>query len=132
MPDFLDLYDYRRRVAAMYRKRAEALQSGEDAALVLQRFRETRDVLFATLHFDVERHPRKLLAGGNENLFRTKLSQKLDLPLPKRLAAKNNLRLVPAHPPRLAASEQDRGKSHGAMLSLGRLAASAFRAMILP
>ena len=54
MPDFLDLYDYRRRVAAMYRERAEALQSGEDAALVLQRFRVARNALFAT-------HPQSAL-----------------------------------------------------------------------
>src|SRR5215469_8325934 len=54
MSDFLDLYDYRRRVAAMYRERAEAMLAGEDAAMVLQRFRETRDALFAT-------HPQSAL-----------------------------------------------------------------------
>src|ERR1700694_3877694 len=62
MPDFLDLYDYRGRVAAMYRKRTEALQSGEDAALVLQRFRETRDVLFAT-------HPQSALDEEQRKQF---------------------------------------------------------------
>src|SRR5437588_4385206 len=63
MPDFLDLYDYRRCVAAMYRERAEALQSGEDAALVLQRFRETRDALFAT-------HPQSALDEEQRQQFK--------------------------------------------------------------
>ena len=62
MLDFLDLYDYRRRVAVMYRKRAEALQSGEDAALVLQRFREARDALFAT-------HPQSALDEEQRKQF---------------------------------------------------------------
>ena len=48
MADYLALYDYRARVAAFYRKRNQALLAGEDAALVLQRFREKRDQLFAT------------------------------------------------------------------------------------
>jgi uncharacterized protein len=47
MPDYLDLYDYRSRVAAMYRERKRAILAGEDAATVLQRFREERDDLFA-------------------------------------------------------------------------------------
>src|SRR5437660_12601410 len=62
MPDFLDLYDYRRRVAAMYRERAEALQSGEDAALVLQRFRVARNALFAT-------HPQSALDEEQRKQF---------------------------------------------------------------
>ena len=62
MPDFLDLYDYRHRVAAMYRERAEALQSGEDAALVLQRFRAARDALFAT-------HPQSALDEEQRKQF---------------------------------------------------------------
>lgn len=47
MSDYLDLYDYRCRVAAMYRERKEALLAGEDAEIVWQRFRETRNNLFA-------------------------------------------------------------------------------------
>jgi uncharacterized protein (DUF1684 family) len=45
--DYLDLYDYRLRVTAMYRERNEALHGGEDPAQVWQRFRERRDDLFA-------------------------------------------------------------------------------------
>jgi uncharacterized protein len=46
MSDYLDLYDFRCRVAVMYRERLRAMVAGEDAASVLQRFRETRDELF--------------------------------------------------------------------------------------
>ena len=62
MSDFLDLYDYRRRVAAMNRKRVEALHSGEDAALVLQRFREARNALFAA-------HPQSALDEEQRKQF---------------------------------------------------------------
>lgn len=62
MADFLDLYDYRRRVGTMYRKRAEALLAGEDATLVLQHFRETRDELFAT-------HPQSALDEEQRKQF---------------------------------------------------------------
>ena len=47
MSDYLDLYDYRTRVTEMYRKRRQSTLAGEDAASVLQRFREFRDELFA-------------------------------------------------------------------------------------
>ena len=47
MSDYLDLYDYRCRVADMYRMRRQALLAGEDAATVLQLFREARNELFA-------------------------------------------------------------------------------------
>ena len=47
MSDYLDLFDYRCRVAEMYRTRRQATLAGEDAAAVLQRFREARDELFA-------------------------------------------------------------------------------------
>ncbi len=47
MSDYLDLYDYRCRVAEMYHARRQATLAGEDAAMTLQRFRETRDELFA-------------------------------------------------------------------------------------
>lgn len=47
MSEYLDLYDYRRRVAAMYLERKRATLAGEDAATILRRFREARDDLFA-------------------------------------------------------------------------------------
>ena len=47
MSDYLDLYDYRCRVADMYRMRRQATLAGEDAAMILQRFRKARDKLFA-------------------------------------------------------------------------------------
>jgi uncharacterized protein (DUF1684 family) len=47
MSDYLDLYDYRTRVAEMYRTRRQATLNEEDAASVLQRFRESRNELFA-------------------------------------------------------------------------------------
>jgi len=47
MSDYLDLYDYRRCVAEMYLKHRNSILAGEDAASVLQHFRETRDELFA-------------------------------------------------------------------------------------
>ena len=47
MSEYLDLYDYRSRVAEMYSERKRAMIAGEDAATTLQRFRETRDELFA-------------------------------------------------------------------------------------
>src|SRR5947208_2539899 len=47
MSDYLDLYDYRTHVAEMYRTRRQATLEGEDAASILQRFREARDELFA-------------------------------------------------------------------------------------
>ena len=46
MSDYLDLYDYRCRVADLYRMRRQATLAGEDAASVLQRFREARNELF--------------------------------------------------------------------------------------
>ena len=47
MSDYLDLYDYRCRVAAMYRERTQAIVAGEDPASVLERFRQARNDLFA-------------------------------------------------------------------------------------
>jgi uncharacterized protein (DUF1684 family) len=47
MSDYLDLYDYRTCVAEMYRTRRQATLAGEDAASVVQRFRASRDELFA-------------------------------------------------------------------------------------
>lgn len=54
MSDYLDLYDYRCRVAAMYRERTEAYLAGEDADTILQHYREARNDLFAT-------HPQSAL-----------------------------------------------------------------------
>ena len=50
-PTWLDLYEWRRRVADIYRERERALIGGEDPALVLDRFRAQKDELFA-------RHPQ--------------------------------------------------------------------------
>jgi uncharacterized protein len=63
MSDYLDLYDYRCRVAAMYRERMRATLAGEDAATVLQRFREARDGLFA-------HHPQSALDEEQQRHFR--------------------------------------------------------------
>jgi uncharacterized protein len=54
MSDYFDLYDYRCRVAAMYRERNRAYLAGEDAETIWQHFRETRNALFA-------RHPQSAL-----------------------------------------------------------------------
>ena len=62
MSAYLDLYDYRNRVAAMYRERNRALENGEDAATVLQRFREQRDLLFA-------QHPQSALDEEQRRAF---------------------------------------------------------------
>ena len=47
MSEYFELYDYRCRVAAMYRERNRAYLAGEDAEAIWRRFRETRDALFA-------------------------------------------------------------------------------------
>jgi uncharacterized protein (DUF1684 family) len=54
MSAYLDLYDYRCRVAALYRERNTAFLTGEDAVSVLKRFRQRRDNLFAS-------HPQSAL-----------------------------------------------------------------------
>jgi uncharacterized protein (DUF1684 family) len=54
LPTWLDLYDYRRRVAGLYRQRERALRAGEDERDVLQKFRAGRDALFAA-------HPQSAL-----------------------------------------------------------------------
>ena len=46
MSDYLDLYDYRTRVAEMYRSRRQAALAGEDAESILLRFRQSKDELF--------------------------------------------------------------------------------------
>ena len=45
--DFLDLYDFRLKVAAMYARRDTALRAGENPADVAHSFRAGRDALFA-------------------------------------------------------------------------------------
>jgi len=54
MSEYLELYDYRCRVAAMYRERTQAYLAGEDDEGVLRHFREARDDLFAN-------HPQSAL-----------------------------------------------------------------------
>lgn len=48
MATWLDLYDWRDRVARMYRERTAALREGEVAEIVLNRFRTQKDELFKT------------------------------------------------------------------------------------
>jgi uncharacterized protein (DUF1684 family) len=60
---YLDLYDYRLRVLALYRDRRRALDEGADPASVLQRFRTARDDLFA-------RHPQSALDAAQKRAFR--------------------------------------------------------------
>ncbi|MBV9280228.1 MAG: DUF1684 domain-containing protein [Chloroflexi bacterium] len=60
---YLDLYDYRRRVFALYRERNEALRNGEHPEAVLQWFRDERDRLFAE-------HPQSALDEGQKRGFR--------------------------------------------------------------
>ncbi|MBV9691632.1 MAG: DUF1684 domain-containing protein [Ktedonobacteraceae bacterium] len=62
MSDYLYLYDYRCRVAAMYQERNQAMLAGEDAEAVLQRFRAVRDELFAT-------HPQSALDEEQRSTF---------------------------------------------------------------
>jgi uncharacterized protein (DUF1684 family) len=46
MSDFLDLYDFRCRVAAMYRERNESLMSGANPVSAWERFKAVKDDLF--------------------------------------------------------------------------------------
>lgn len=62
MSQYLELYDYRCRVAAMYRRRTEAYLAGEDASTILQQFRAARDTLFAT-------HPQSALDEEQRHTF---------------------------------------------------------------
>ncbi len=62
-PTWLDLYDYRERVARMYRERNAALRAGEDPEAVLARFRAAKDELFA-------RHPQSALGPEERRVFR--------------------------------------------------------------
>ena len=62
MSDFLDLYDYRLRNAALYRERNRAILAGEDAEQTWQRFRAGRDGLFAA-------HPQSALDEEQRSRF---------------------------------------------------------------
>lgn len=60
---YLDLYDYRCRVATMYRERTQSYLAGESAETVLQHFREAKDDLFA-------HHPQSALDEEQRPHFR--------------------------------------------------------------
>ena len=62
MQSYLDLYDYRNRVAAFYRQRNNALHANEDPQSVLAQFRQERDTLFAT-------HPQSALDEEQKRHF---------------------------------------------------------------
>lgn len=62
MSEYLDLYEYRRRVATLYNERNRATLAGEDAAAVLERFRKGRDELFAN-------HPQSALDEEQKRVF---------------------------------------------------------------
>lgn len=59
---YLDLYDFRRRVFAMYRDRNTGLRDGMSPEAVLSRFRGARDELFA-------RHPQSALDDDQKAAF---------------------------------------------------------------
>ncbi len=61
-PTWLDLYDYRQRVARMDAERERALRAGEDELAVLRRFRGQKDALFAN-------HPQSPLDAEQRERF---------------------------------------------------------------
>jgi uncharacterized protein (DUF1684 family) len=61
-PTWLDLYDWRRHVAAMYAEREAALMRGDDELSVLTRFRAQKDALFV-------RHPQSPIAAPERATF---------------------------------------------------------------
>ena len=61
-PTWLDLYDYRERVARMYRERDAALRAGEVPADVWRGFRAAKDALF-------REHPQSALPPGERTHF---------------------------------------------------------------
>lgn len=61
-PTWADLYDYRARVARLYRQREEAYRQGADERETLERFRAARDALFA-------RHPQSALTAEERASF---------------------------------------------------------------
>ena len=62
MLDYFDLYDYRCRVATMYRERTDAILAGESPQTVWQRFCQARDELFAY-------HPQSALSEEQRRTF---------------------------------------------------------------
>ena len=62
MATWLDLYDWRERVAAMYRDRTAALRAGEAPESVLRRFRAAKDTLFVS-------HPQSPLSPEGRASF---------------------------------------------------------------
>ncbi|HEY7022380.1 MAG TPA: DUF1684 domain-containing protein [Ktedonobacterales bacterium] len=63
-PTWLDLYDYRRRVAALYQKRELRETTGDDPAAIWDRWREERDWLF-------KEHPQSALSAEDRATFTT-------------------------------------------------------------
>jgi uncharacterized protein (DUF1684 family) len=61
-PTWLDLYDWRQRVAAIYAGRNAAVRAGEDGEAIAQRFRSARDDLFA-------HHPQSPLGSEARKAF---------------------------------------------------------------
>src|SRR6185312_4517857 len=47
-PTWLDLYDWRLRVAAIYRERARRIAAGDDPVVVWDTFRAAKDAFFAS------------------------------------------------------------------------------------
>jgi uncharacterized protein (DUF1684 family) len=62
MSIYFDLYDYRRRVTAIYEKRRQSLQAGEDVTSVWQRYRQSREKLF-------REHPQSALDEEQQRAF---------------------------------------------------------------
>ncbi|MDQ2716228.1 MAG: DUF1684 domain-containing protein [Chloroflexota bacterium] len=62
MSDYMDLYDYRSRVAELYRERNRAVLNGADPAAISRRFRAGRDDLFGG-------HPQSALDEEQRRTF---------------------------------------------------------------
>ena len=63
MSDYLNLYDYRCRMSALYRERTHSFAEGQDAEMILHRFRQRKDALFA-------HHPQSALDAEQQRHFR--------------------------------------------------------------
>jgi len=61
-PTWLDLYDYRRRVAALYQKRGLRETTGDDPAAIWDNWRKERDWLF-------KEHPQSALSAEDRATF---------------------------------------------------------------
>ena len=66
MTNYLELYDYRCRVARMYRQRTQAILDGEDPTGVWRRFCVARDELFA-------HHPQSALDEEQKRNFQHRI-----------------------------------------------------------